>query len=203
MAQKAARSIAALGDLDVGPGRARRRAGQLEQVAHARGLAAAHHDVDQRALLGESDDGVGLRQRGRELLAVALGHAPRDDHAGAGLAAVGERERDVDRLLACGLDEGARVHDDEVGLGGRCGRGQAVGEQRGDDLVGVDRVLRTAERFDVKPLSCRRIGGHSCHRTDVPPYTPRPWTNRPCGAHRAEPSIERDRAGAPIAASRS
>ena len=48
----------------------------------------------------------------------------------------------------------------------------------------------TAERLDVKSLSCRRVGGHSRHRTDAPPYTPRPWTNRACGARRAEPSTE-------------
>ena len=40
-----------------------------------------------------------------------------------------ERERDVDRLLAGGLDERARVDDDEIGVLGR-GRGlEPVGEQ--------------------------------------------------------------------------
>ena len=62
------------------------------------------------------DHRVGLGQRGRELVAVALGHAAGDDELGAGPLRVGERERDVDRLLAGRLDERARVHDDEIGL---------------------------------------------------------------------------------------
>ncbi len=51
-----------------------------------------------------------------------------------------------------GFDERARVDDDEVGvarLGRRC---EPVGEQGCDDLVGVDSVLRAAERLDVEPL---------------------------------------------------
>ena len=84
-----ARAVAALGDLHVRPRRARRRPRQLEQVAHAGRLAAAQHDVDERALVREADDRVGLGQRGRELVAVALGHAAGDDQPGAGLARVG------------------------------------------------------------------------------------------------------------------
>ena len=81
--------IAAFGNLHIRPRRARRGARQLEQVAHALRLPAAQHDIDERALAGESDDRVGFRQRGGQLVAVALGHATGDDHPGTGLAQVG------------------------------------------------------------------------------------------------------------------
>ena len=70
---------------------------------------------------------------------------------------VRQRERDVDGLLARGLDERARVDHDEIGVAGR-GRGlEPVREQGGDDLVGVDRVLRAAERLDVEALGHRPV----------------------------------------------
>src|SRR5207237_7460410 len=36
---------------------------------------------------------------------------------------------------------------------GRAGRGEPVPEQRSDDLVGVDGVLGTTQRFDPEPLA--------------------------------------------------
>ena len=134
----------------VGAGR-----GQLEQVAHAgrlrgRRRAERRPTVAERALAREADDRVDLGQRGRELVAVALGHAAGDDELGPGLAGVAEGEDGVDRLLARRLDERARVDDDEVGVVGAVGGHQAVGQEARDDLVGVDGVLRAAERLDVE-----------------------------------------------------
>ena len=167
---------------------------QLEQVAHA-GRLALEHDLGERALAREPDDGVGLGQRGRELVAVALGHAAGDDELGAGPLDVGERERDVDRLLARGFDERARVDDDEVGVARRRRRREPVGEQGRDDLVGVDGVLRAAERLDVEPL---RHGPIIVVRPRTDPIVPHQlvalrriarWpTVRRCGARRAAPS---------------
>ena len=105
---------------------------------------------------------------------------------GAGPLHVGERERDVDRLLAGRLDERAGVDDDEVGvLGGRRGR-EPVGEQGGDDLVGVDGVLRAAERLDVEALGHRSTTAYRrplrrLRRMDG-------TTVRLCGVRRAAPS---------------
>ena len=65
--------------------------------------------------MAEAGDEVDLGQRVAQLVAVALGHATGDDEAGAGAAAVGQSQDGVDRLLAGGLDEGARVDHDEVG----------------------------------------------------------------------------------------
>ena len=102
-------------------GARRRGPRQLEQVAHAG--RACGRGSDRRsasdALAREADDRVGLGQRGRELVAVALGHAAGDHELRAGPLRVGERERDVDRLLAGRLDERAGVDDDEVGVLGR------------------------------------------------------------------------------------
>ena len=66
-----------------------------------------------------------------------------------------EGEHGVDRLLAGRLDERARVDDDEVGRLGVVGRAQPVGEQRADQLVGVDLVLRATKRLDVEASRTR------------------------------------------------
>ena len=98
----------------------------------------------------EAGDLVDLGQGGGELVAVALGHAAGDDEAAAVAPPLVEGQHGVDRLLAGGLDERARVDDDEVGRLGVVGRAQPVGEQRADELVGVDLVLRAAKRLDVE-----------------------------------------------------
>ena len=63
------------------------------------------------------------------------------------LAVLGERLADrVERLLDRGVDEAAGVDDDEVGAG-VVGRGDvALGAQLGEDALGVDERLGTAER---------------------------------------------------------
>ena len=73
--------------------------------------------VGSDQLVPETRHEVHLGQRVTELVAVALGHAAGHDEAGAGPAPVGEVQDGLDRLLAGGLNEGARVHDDEVGAG--------------------------------------------------------------------------------------
>ena len=89
-----ARAVAALGDLHVRPRHARRRPRQLQQVSHAasavrprrRRLPPGHTEEDglgDRALAAEPDHGVDLGQRRGELVAVALGHAPRHHELGA------------------------------------------------------------------------------------------------------------------------
>ena len=62
-----------------------------------------------------------------------------------------ERQDGVDRLLARRLDERARVHHDDVGVvGARDRRSRPSATRDADDLVGVDGVLRAAERLDVE-----------------------------------------------------
>ena len=154
-------AVAALGDLDVGPWCLGRRAGQLEQI-HRRQVGGGHRD--QRPVAGrlveadpEPGDLVDLGEGGGQLVAVALGHAAGDDESGAGPALLAEGEHGVDRLAAGGVDEGARVDDDQVG-GARLGRGDhPVVDERADELVGVDLVLGTAQRLDVEAGHVGRI----------------------------------------------
>jgi hypothetical protein len=92
----------------------------------------------------------------RQFVAVALGHAPGDDQLGAILARVAEGKDGVDRFLARRFDEGAGVDDDDVGLIGGARRREPVGQQRSDQLVGIDLVLRAAE--GLHPKSARHGG---------------------------------------------
>ena len=140
-----------LRDLDVGPWAGRRRAGQIEQIevrsstgrAQADGHRRGSGDVD-----AERCNLIDLGKRVRDLVAVAFGHAAGDDQLGALTTLVAQAQDRVDRLLAGLVDEGARVDDDDVGLVGRIDRRQAVGSETTLELVGVDLVLRAAERLE-------------------------------------------------------
>ena len=76
--------------------------GSAEQVERRRDRAEPELDGHDRGdrRLAEARDEVDLGERDLELLAVALGHAARDDDLGAGLAPLGELEDDLDRLGA-------------------------------------------------------------------------------------------------------
>ena len=123
-----ARAVAALGDLHVGPRHRRRRRGGSSSrsrtpVGLRRGSRQRRPTGAERAFAREPDDRVDLGQRGGELVAVALGHAAGDHELRARLAAsADERQDGVDRLLACRLDERARVDDDQVGVVGAARR---------------------------------------------------------------------------------
>ena len=101
----------------------------------------------------EAQDGVGLRQRLGEVLAVALGQAA-DGHDGLGTAAgllqlgleVGRLQQRVDRVLLGRLDEAAGVHDHGVGVGGVVDEQEAVGLEPAGELLGVDLVAGAPER---------------------------------------------------------
>ena len=160
---EAAGAVAPLGHLHVGPGRGGCRSRQVEEVEGGRrrgsaGLAAEGHGHG----VGEAGDGVDLRKGGGELRARPLGEAPGDDQAGALAAGVRQREDRVDRLLAGLLDEGAGVDDHEVGVGGVVDRLHAVGQQLADQLVGVDLVLRAAERLDEEAAAHDHPGYRGC-----------------------------------------
>ena len=71
----------------------------------------------RRETLAETRDEVDFRERNREFVAVALGHAAGDDEARARTFGVGQREDRLDRLLAGRFDERAGVGDHEVGAG--------------------------------------------------------------------------------------
>ena len=151
-----ARPVAALGHLHVGPRRGRRRAGQLEQVPDAGGLAAPEHHLGEATPSPANPTTASASgSASASSVAVALGHAAGDHEPGVGPLHLGQRERDVDRLLPGCLDERTGVDHDEVGVLGLVGGGEPVGEERGDHLVGVDGVLRAAQGLDEEP------GGHA------------------------------------------
>ena len=135
---EAALAITALGDLHVGPWSAGPRSRQVEQVE-------LRHPRVQRHRHPEAGDRVGLGQRARKFLAVALGEAPGDDEPGSGTTRAGEREHGLDRLLTRCLDERARVDDHDVGVLGHRRGDETVGRQRARELVGVDLVLGAAK----------------------------------------------------------
>ena len=126
----------------------------LDTGINLRPVAASGARRDRRGgeRLAEAGDLVDLGKFGGEFVAVALGHASGDHEARAVHAEFVEREDRVDRLTAGLVDERAGVDDHEVGEGRVVGRLHAVGEQRTDQLVGVDIVLRAAQRLDVEPL---------------------------------------------------
>ena len=157
-------AVAALGHLHVGPRGRGLGAGEVEQVqlGPVPGGSPLRRQRDGNA---EAGDGVSLRKGVSELLAVALGHAAGDDEAGARPAGVAQGQDGLDRLLSGGLDEGAGVDNHDVGLVGGCRRHQTVGDQRAHELVGIDLVLRAAERLDPK-----RLLGHSIKSTGGLPF---------------------------------
>ncbi len=99
--------------------------------------------------LAGADDGVDLGDVFADLVAVALDEAAGDDDA-LGFAAVGllvldHLEDGVDGLLLGGVDEGAGVDDDDLGVGGVGGELCAVVVEEAHHDLGVDEVFGAAE----------------------------------------------------------
>ena len=147
--------VAPFGHLHVGPRTGRSCPWELEQRGLGPGIwpAADGHPnrgrLDQ--VLAEASHEVNLRQRVGELLAIALCHAAGDHKPRALSADVAQGEDGLDGLLSGGLDEGAGVDDDEIGIGGVVSRHVALRRELADELVGVHLVLRTAE--GLKPVA--------------------------------------------------
>ena len=146
----------------------RRRVARVARAvaALARQQHLAHLGRDLGVRL-EADDRVDLGQLLRELLGVALRHAPRDEErARRRVAVVLEPRRGDDRRdrLALGvLHKGAGVDDHDVGVLGRGDDLEPVALQVAEHHLGVDRVLWTAEGHErglVAPvgLDLERLG---------------------------------------------
>ena len=150
--------VAALGDLHVGPGRPRRWAGQVQEIhAWQVDLGARRQppappprrpEADRLTETGHSIDGRAiLTQFGPDPLREAARHHEARSRPPASRQVVDRLQR-----LAPGVgDEGARVHHDEVRLGGILGRPVAVGGESPGDLVGVDLVLGAAQSLQPVP----------------------------------------------------
>ena len=156
-------AIAPLGDLDVGPRRARLRPRELQQIeAVCRAVDGArlvdrHAPRAGRIFISTGTPNPATRsisaERGRELLARALCKAAGHDEPGPLFAQPVELENGLDRLLACSLDERAGVDDDKVGPSRIRRRLEPARCQAADQLLRVDVILRAAERRDPKALA--------------------------------------------------
>jgi len=157
---KCARSIAALGDLQIG--RVRRHRGGTRGVIViqiARGLGDMHalicalaaYRLDDLAHLVGADEGVDLGHFVGELLRITLGKATRDDEAlaAAGLLELAHVEDGVDGLLLGLADESAGVDDDDLGLAGLSHDLQTGLVDHSEHDLGVDPVFGTAERYEM------------------------------------------------------
>ena len=113
------------------------------------GFAVRPAAVEDGFELAGANDGVYFRDVGADLVAVTLDEAAGDDDA-LGFAAVlllvpDHLEDGVDGLLLGGVDEGAGVDDDDLGIFGVRGEfGSVVVEETHHDL-GIDEVFRAAE----------------------------------------------------------
>jgi len=106
----------------------------------------------------QADERVDLFvQRGREILGEALRHAAGDDQlllAAALLHALVlvDLEDVADRLLLGGIDEGAGVDDDDIGLIRVIHEGERALLQLADHDLAVDPVLRATQADEVDSL---------------------------------------------------
>jgi hypothetical protein len=117
--------------------------GQRYFSALARPFDRTH---DFRHVAG-AQDGVDLGNLGLQLIPVTLAEAAGDDQplAGAAFLELRELEDGVDRLFFRGIDEGARVDDEHLGLGRVRGQCMSALLREPHHDLGVDQILRTAE----------------------------------------------------------
>ena len=161
--------------------RQRNRAALLrafDRADNLRHFAGAEHRVD----LGN------LRF---QLVAITLAEAAGDDQpfAVAAFLEFRELENRVHRFLFRGIDEGARVDDDDVGVGRV--RRQRVAALLGQPHhhLGVDEVLRAAERNETDLHGVTRyimrgngVASRTCSRPQIHPTTrSMPMPKPPCG----------------------
>ncbi len=148
--------VAALGDLHVGRIGGRRRNARRVLVVEQLVLAREHDAVPLERLLDGlhdavprtcADDGVRLRHVVEELLSVALAEAARDDEAAAaaGLLVVRHVEDRRDRLLLRGLNERARIDDEDIRLRRVRRELDAVLPQDAEHHFRIDEILGTTK----------------------------------------------------------
>ena len=151
--------IAAFGDLEIGVvargqlDALRRK--QVEERIVGRRKMRVHRADDRRVVLGPADR-EHVRMPREDLLRLRA-QATRDDD----LAVLGQRLADrVEGFFDGSGDEAAGVHDDEIGVRILRDRLVALGAQLGQDALGIDQGLRTAEAREADP---RRAGRRRLH----------------------------------------
>ena len=119
---------------------------------------------EDRFELAGADHGVDFRNVFADFVAIALDEAAGDDElAGAALGFVaGHFEDGVDRLLLGGVDEGAGVDDEDLGLFGTGGEARAGAVEQAHHDLGIDEVFGAAEGDEAHGRSRGR--GRFCLR---------------------------------------
>ena len=110
------------------------------------GLPLSHSGNDAVDFVG-ADDRVHFGHFRANVAAVALDQAAGDDQAlrAAGLLVLGHLEDGVDRFLLGGVDEAARVDDDDVGLLRVRRQLVAAGRELAHHDLGIDEILGTPQ----------------------------------------------------------
>ena len=175
-------AVAAFGDLDVGPRRVGRGARQLEQVAHAgrRGSEAHRRVVRDRPSRPppRSTTPPRTRRPRRARAAPSASSAPERSarHPVATSCAPSLRAAASARIVSIDSSRAASMKAQvftttRSASPGPSARHEPVGQQRADDLVGVDHVLRAPEGLDEEPARRSRAGSGG-HRAIVPATAP-------------------------------
>ena len=151
-------AVAALGDLHVGPRAPTARAGAA-RAGRGRRWACGRRARPRASEPSprEADDGVGLGQRRRRARRRSARPCSRSRTSRApGLRSVGERRgsTSIDSWRAASTNAQVLTTTRSASRPDRRGI-ESVGQQRGDDLVGVDGVLRAAQGLDVVAAAAR------------------------------------------------
>ena len=120
---------------------------------------AAQHGLELRADVGvgiEAKNGVGLRQRAGQFVAVALGQtADSDNRLVVADLSVRRRQQGVDRVAFRRLDESAGVDQHGVGAVRVVDDRPAVSDQPTGQFLGVHLVARAAQRDQATLVAAR------------------------------------------------
>ena len=113
--------------------------------------ARALNGADDLRHFAGAEHRVDLRNLRLQLVAIALAEAAGHDQplAGAGLLELRELENGVDRFLFRRIDERAGIDDEDVGFGRVRRQRVAALLREPHHHLGVDEVLRTAERDET------------------------------------------------------
>ena len=106
-------------------------------------------DVADLRDLVDAHEGVHFGEEFRQFVAEALGETAGDDDGLAALLGVAQFdgfEDGIDALFLGGVDEGAGVDDDGVGVGGVVGDLDAVAQEGAEHDLGIDEIFCAAER---------------------------------------------------------
>ena len=111
--------------------------------------------LDDPGVRAGADDAVDLRDQRLQFGAEALREAAGHDQLLTGPLALGVLEDHVGRFGLRRIDEGARVDHDRIGVGGIGNQLPAGGTELADHHLGVDEVLRAAERYESRLAELR------------------------------------------------